>query len=127
MIIHPALVHFPIAFYLLEGFLLVLGRMRKNPSYDSFAYLVFNLALGFHAAAAVAGLYDAGWFAHLEGKTRTHLISAVTLGTLSLFRWALWKKERKLGLAPSTLLIASAGLSIGMTLITAWLGGELVY
>ena len=58
ILIHPILVHFPIAFYFLELVLLSLWRFKKDNSYFRFARFTFRLGYLFMILAMAAGLID---------------------------------------------------------------------
>ena len=60
MLIHPLLIHFPIAFNFLETFLVALAFFSKDERYRDFSRLIFKCTIPVIVIAAIAGVYDAG-------------------------------------------------------------------
>lgn len=129
--LHPMVVHFPIALYLL-GVLLTLGYLwRHTPDYERFAYWTFILAWISVVVAALAGLVDQGSLAPNDPR-RDNINNHITTGVVLLvinglvvyyrFRWAdvLATSRRWQYLA----LMAAGVVAVA---VTGWLGGELVY
>lgn len=129
--LHPTVVHFPIALYLL-GVLLTLGYLwRRTPDYERFAYWTFILAWISVVVAALAGLVDQGSLAPNDPR-RDNINNHITAGVVLLvinglvvyyrFRWAdvLATSRRWQYLA----LMAAGVVAVA---VTGWLGGELVY
>ena len=124
IVFHPPLVHFPIAFYCLELLLLFLWRFKKDAAHLRFARFSFNLGYLFMLAAVVAGLKDAGGLVGITGKVRPHVYGAVCvfgIYTARLFVWRYAPKEN------SSIHLAGALLGTLAVLLTAFLGGEIVY
>lgn len=123
-VIHPMLVHFPIAFYLLEFFLLLLAVWKKDPAYEKSAGIVFALAFLGTLAAIGSGFIDAGGWDGIAGKVRPHAISAAVTFVLQIPRGLYWKfsKPRKI-----SVLWISGALVYALIVWTAYLGGEMVY
>lgn len=128
--LHPMTVHFPIVLYLL-GVGLTIGYLwRKQVDMEQFAYWCFNLSLLMAVLSALVGLIDQNQLT-LDDPRRDavddHITSAISFilinggivylrlrwpDVLARYRW------RYLGLL---------GLGTLAILLTAWLGGELVY
>lgn len=126
LLYHPYLVHFPIAFFLLEALLVLIWARTRNAKYQDFAYLTFRLGLVATVVAMIAGYVDAGG---LNPMVRTHFYSALCLLVVNLVRWALFGRyrwnlytSRTLGMGWFLLLV-----SVALVIATGHLGGELVY
>ena len=124
LVFHPPLVHFPIAFYCLELLLIILWRARKDPAYLRFAQFSFRLGYLFMLAAIAAGLKDAGGFAGIAGKVKPHFYSALAVFGIYTVRAFVWKYAPK---ENSRIQLAGAFLGTAVVLLTAFLGGEIVY
>ena len=57
---HPVIVHFPIAFLVLEAVLLSLWRVTGKPAHEPLAYACLHLSLWTMLIVAIAGVHDAG-------------------------------------------------------------------
>lgn len=123
-VIHPILIHYPIAFYLLEIFLLFLSVWKKDPAYEKSAGVVFALAFLGTLAAMGSGFIDTGGWEGIAGKVRPHAISALTTFILQIPRALYWKcsQSRKV-----SVLLISGILVYAVVAYTAYLGGEMVY
>ena len=121
------LVHFPIAFCVLEFIFLLLWRFKRDPTYLRFARIVFTAALLGILLAMAAGLYDAGGLKGVHGEVREHAIAALGFLGIYVLRAFLWRFGKK-GDVPAGLILLSGSL-IGLVLaaVTAYHGGELVY
>jgi uncharacterized membrane protein len=129
--IHPMVVHFPIALYLL-GVLFTLGYLwRRVSDYERFAQWSFLLAWISVAVNALIGLVDLGVLAPGDprrGTINNHITAGVALLILNglvvyyRVRWAdvliSARRWQYLG------LMAAGVVAL---VITGWLGGELVY
>ncbi len=129
--LHPMVVHFPIALYLL-GVLLTLGYLwRGRPDYERFGYWAFVLAWISVAVAALVGLVDLGGLAP-DDPRRNSVNSHITAGVALLvinglvvyyrFRWedVLTSSRRWAYLG----LMAAGAVAV---VIAGWWGGELVF
>lgn len=121
---HPPVVHFPIAFYVLECFLLGLWTWKRDDQFKRFAFLVFRLGYLFMVAAMIAGYVDAGG---ITSVVRRHFFAA--LGTLAVYtvRGILWCKLKETNLHYRQILFWSSVAGILIVAFTALEGGELVY
>ncbi len=129
--LHPMVVHFPIALYLL-GVLFTLGYLwRGVPDYERFAYWAFVLAWMGVASAALLGLVDLGGLAPQDPR-RASINNHITAGVALLiinglvvyyrFRWPdALTSSRRWG------YLALIGAGAAAVVISGWLGGELVY
>ena len=127
MLFHPALVHFPIAFYVLEFILLIFYAVKKDAQYRHFALFVFKAGFVLMIAAAVAGYIDAGGISQIQMKKLDHFRAAMLLATASVLRAFYWRFGRADRKYDSVILTASSLLVNLLVLLTAYLGGELVY
>ena len=127
MPIHSMLVHFPIAFCLLEFFFLFLWQFKKDPTYLRVARTVFRLTFFMILIAMAAGLYDAGGFDEIHGAVREHVIAALGFFGVYLIRSSLWGFGKKADSAAKWILFAGSLAGILLMVITAYHGAELVY
>lgn len=126
-LVHPILVHFPIAFYFLELVLLLFWIAKQDPNYLRFALFSFKSGYVFMILAIIAGFVDAGGFDHITGRVRTHFFAASSvfaLYTVRAFFWRFAKADEKF-YQPTHVLFALAGNLL--VAITGYFGGVLVY
>jgi uncharacterized membrane protein len=129
--LHPMVVHFPIALYLL-GVLFTLGYLwRHTPDYERFAYWSFVLAWISVAVAALVGLVDLGSLAP-DDPRRNSINNHITAGVALLIINGLvvYYRLRWADVLASSRRWAYLGLmaaGAAAVTITGWLGGELVY
>jgi uncharacterized membrane protein len=129
--LHPMVVHFPIALYLL-GVLLTLGYLwRTTAEYERFAYWTFVLSGISVVVAALVGLVDLGTLAPDDprrGTVNNHITSGVALlvvnGLLVYYRFR-WPDVLNGSRRRQYLALMAVGVAALVT--TGWLGGELVY
>lgn len=127
LLIHPITVHYPIAFYVLELILLLLWNFKNNPAYFQFASFAFKAGYIGMLIAMAAGFYDAGGFAGIQGRVRTHFFAALSvfvLYTLRAFFWRFGKPEQNRYRATQILFAAAGNILVA---ITGYFGGLLVY
>ncbi len=124
MAFHPPLVHFPIAFYCLELLLLIFWQTKKDPAYLRFAQFSFRLGYILMLAAIAAGLKDAGGLSGISGKVRPHFYSALAVFVIYTVRAFVWKFAPK---EKTSIQFAGALFGTAAVLLTAFLGGEIVY
>lgn len=126
-LIHPVLVHFPIAFYFLELVLLLFWIARQDLSYLRFALFSFRAGYVFMILTVIAGFVDAGGFAHITGRVRTHVFAAASVFTLYTVRALFWRFARadEKSYPLTHILFALAGNLL--VAITGYFGGMLVY
>jgi uncharacterized membrane protein len=129
--LHPAVVHFPIAFYLL-GVLFTAGYLwRHTPDYERFAYWSFVLAWIGVGVAALFGLVDQAGLSPGDPRRDTinnHITGGVVLlmlnGLVVYYRFR-WKNVLAGPRRWEYLGLMAAGTAV-LTLTGFW-GGELVY
>ncbi len=128
--IHPMLVHFPIALFCFEFFLLFWGYFKKRKDYLDLAQVSFFGAYLFLLTALVTGYFDAGGeIADLfEGSVKPHFYAAAVLFLISTVRLILWKtlgKSGQAGFVPVKL--TGSALTVAALLVTGYWGGRIVY
>ncbi len=123
---HPALVHYPIAFYFLELALLILWQTKRDPAYLRFARFSFKLGYLFMLVALASGFIEAGGFQGIVGKVRPHAFGAVSVFTIATIRLILGRFASKEN--PSRAILIAGALILNIAVMTtAFFGGELVY
>jgi uncharacterized membrane protein len=123
---HPYIVHFPIALFMLEAFLIVLWSARKDEVYERFSFFALKAALFVMPFVMVAGALDAGG---LVPRVQRHAVFAFSLLVVSVVRFifrfkvgpALWQGRWK------TLYLVLVLVSVVLTIFTGHFGGKLVY
>ncbi len=125
--IHPMMVHFPVALYLLEILLIAFWIFKKDAVYRRFALFVFRAAFLGMIASAVTGWLDAGGWNNIEGKTAAHFYGALTLGALQLGRFFYWHLGKPSGDKGARICLLTALAACAALMYTAYHGGELVY
>ncbi len=130
-LIHPKLVHFPIAFLLGALALDVWGAIRKNEFYHRVAWVQLVLALVFAVLAVVSGLLAANNVPHNDlshetmetHETLGYIIAAVLL-VLFVWRWRLQGNFPQKGAALYWLVLV---IGSGLMVYSSDLGGKMVY
>ena len=125
--IHPFFTHFPVALYVFECFLLALFVFKKEDQYKKFANLTFRAAYGMSIFAMISGLRDAGWLKNMKGDVLEHALFAAGLFVLNTIRGIYWCKGKESAPSNATILLIGAILSVVLTILTGFEGGELVY
>ena len=128
--LHPMTVHFPIALYLL-GVLLTGGYLwRGQIEYERFAYWSFILSWLATIVASLIGLIDQNQLELTDPRranVNNHITSGVALiiinGLLVYMRFRWVDVLQRYRWRYLSLMI----FGVVAVLITAWLGGELVY
>ncbi|HET9852918.1 MAG TPA: DUF2231 domain-containing protein [Candidatus Limnocylindrales bacterium] len=126
--IHPMLVMFPVALFTVAVVFDVLYLATGTDELARFAFWSISIGLVFGLGAAVFGLID--WLGIRMG-TRARRVGAwhglgnAALVLLFALSWLL--RIGDLEYAPGILPFVVALIGIGIALVTAWLGGELVY
>lgn len=128
-LLHPLVIHFPIALLVVALVLEFLGWFR--PSWNLGSAAAWNLHLGFlgAAVAVVTGWYRArsmGFEPDLKPVLEIHRwlgIGTLALALLCVFLW--WEARKKASMVPwYRAVLLAAALMVGMT---GHYGGTLVY
>jgi uncharacterized membrane protein len=128
--LHPPTVHFPIAFYLLGALLTLAYLWRGQADYERFAYWSFILSWLATLVSSLVGLFDQSQL-ELSDPRRDNINTHITAGVALLIinglliymrlRWADVLVSRRWS------YLGLMALGVAAVLMTAWLGGELVY
>jgi len=126
-ILHPALVHFPIAFYFLELVLWAFWLAKEDPAFARFAQFSFRLGYGFMLVSIVSGFIGIGGWRGLSGDVSTHFYGALGVFAFYTAKGILLRTSdfKQPSLARVQLFSALAGNAL--VTWTAYLGGKLVY
>ena len=126
--IHPMLVMFPVALFTVAVLFDVLYLATGTEDFARFAFWSISVGLVLGLGAAVFGLID--WLGIRSG-TRARRIGAWhgigNVVVVGLFAISWFARLGRLEYAPGILPFVFALGGIGIALVTAWLGGELVY
>ena len=126
---HPILIHFPIAFYLLELVLLVFWRVKKDPAYRRFALFAFQFGFLMMIFTLASGLIDAGGLESIrkyEG-VRRHFLAAATVAVFYTVRTFIWKRVGEGAKPEAWIHLAGAATGNALVVLTGYFGGLLVY
>ncbi len=128
-VIHPMIVHFPIALFCFEFFLLILWRLKNKSEYQFAAGVSFLTAYVILFAALVTGYRDAGGtIADLfNGHVKPHFLSAASLFTLVTVRFILSRSMKPGTAGHGFVRIAGSALTVIAVFVTGFWGGQLVY
>lgn len=124
---HPAAVHFPIAFYVLEFLLLIFWVVKRDDAYKRFAAFTFRLGYLAMLVAIGTGLYDAGGFDGIIGKVKPHFFAALSVFILYTARALFWKFGKKESTMYSKIQLVGTAAGTALVLWTGFFGGEIVY
>jgi len=127
MVFHPPLVHFPIAFYLLELVCLLFWLAKQDPAYRRFALFSFRFGYLLMGAAIGAGFWDAGAAFPPPVPVRPHSLAALSVLIFYTLRGAYWQWARDDQKFYPWILLGGAAAGNGLVMWTAFLGGALVY
>jgi len=122
---HPAIVHFPVAFLPVAVGADFLGRVTDSRPLCSFARSAIMVGAAGAVAAGVTGLI-AGEEVNVEGESRDMLMTHRNLNflaTLVVGAMALWRSRRA---RPSAAYLAVGGVATAVLGYTAYLGGSLI-
>lgn len=122
--LHPFMVHFPIALFFFESFLLFIARDRQDDRYQGMAKLTFKVAFFMMILALGAGLYDAGGIPEALKHARNHFFSALSFAGYQTFRFFYWSRHERYYFGWHLLLSL---IGIALVLVTGYFGGRLVY
>ena len=126
--IHPMLIVFPLGLFSIAVLSDVIYLATSNQDFALVAYWNITLGIILGLLAAVFGLID--WLAIPKGTRAKdvglwHGIGNVVIVGLMIVSWLLRMSNPVYG--SDTLPFLVALLGVAMALVTAWLGGEMVY
>jgi uncharacterized membrane protein len=123
--LHPALAHFPVAFWSASAATDAAALLTGDGAWWLWSHRALVAGLVMAALALLAGAGEA-FFRHIPREAnRTlilHISSMLTAFTCFLASLALRKQ-----MPPSTLALALSGLGLAALLIGGWFGGTIVY
>ena len=126
--VHPMLIVFPLGLLSTAVVFDVLYVFIDNPDLAIFSFWALVAGLIGGLAAAIFGLID---WARIPGGTRAKRVGAIhgigNVVVIALFAVSLASRWSSPAYLPDTLPAVLGVLGAGVSLITAWLGGELVY
>src|SRR5579871_6557288 len=124
---HPALIHFPIALFIVSMLFDLLAIWRKNPTLGAAAYFNLCLAALSSLVAVATGLIAWQWKyggAALEGNLRLHLIFGSTSAVLMCALWGIRFQRQKQGKQDVGLDYLILGLiAMALVALTGHIGG----
>lgn len=125
---HPMLVVFPIGLFATAVIFDILYLITTNPAFPTVSYYIIAAGVIGGLLAAIFGYID--WLA-LPNNSRAknigswHGLGNVTIVVLFIVSWFL--RGGSANFVPSGLALILSFAGVGLALITAWIGGELVY
>ena len=125
--LHPMLVHFPIAFFILEFVFLSFWIFKNDDSYKKFALFVFRFGFLILLAAVYEGLEEAGGFSGIKGKIAPHFYAASAFFLITLARGIYWQFGNAHHEKNKWVLLASSILGSLALMATGYFGGLIVY
>ena len=126
--LHPMLIVFPLGLFAIALVCDVIYLATNNTDFATVAFWNITLGILLGLLAAIFGLVD--WLA-IPGGTRAkqvglfHGVGNVVIVGLFIVSWLL--RQPRAAYAPDALPFVVALLGVALALVTAWLGGELVY
>jgi uncharacterized membrane protein len=125
--LHPMLVHFPIAFYVLELWLLLLWHWKSDPTFHRFASIAFKLGYLLMLSSLLSGIIDHGGFKPFEGLVAVHFYWALGAAVVYTARALCWRFCRTDDRFYRLFQIGGAVAGNIVMAATAFAGGRLVY
>ncbi|HLO28618.1 MAG TPA: DUF2231 domain-containing protein [Anaerolineales bacterium] len=125
---HPMLIVFPVGLFATAVIFDILSLITANPIFPTVSYYVIAGGVIGGLLAAIFGFID--WLA-LPNNSRAkriggwHGLGNVTIVVLFAISWFL--RGGNANFVPSGLALTLSFAGIALALITAWIGGELVY
>ncbi|MGH2536314.1 MAG: DUF2231 domain-containing protein [Candidatus Promineifilaceae bacterium] len=126
--IHPILIVFPLGLLATAVIFDILNLIAPNDAFPTVSFWLITAGVVGGLLAAIFGFLD--WLA-VTRETRAksvglwHGIGNVVVVLLFALSWLLRRGEP--GTAPTTLAFVLSLLGAALALVTAWLGGEMVY
>lgn len=124
--LHPMLITFPLGLLSTGVIFDVVWLITSDARWYQVAYYMIGGGIVGGLAAAVAGWVD---WAAIPSRTRARRVGLVhgvgNVAVLALFALS-WLLRREAPGAPPTEAVVASMAGLGLALITAWLGGELV-
>ena len=125
--IHPILIVFPLGLLATGVIFDVIYLIWGNPTMATVAYYMIAAGIGGGAIAALPGWVD--WFAIPSGTRAksvglTHGLGNVLVLVLFIVSW--WLRRNSPNYQPDTFAYILSFAGAGLSLLTGWLGGELV-
>jgi uncharacterized membrane protein len=124
--LHQMLVMFPVGLLGTSAVFDLMHLLLGRPGAAEVAYALISAGIIAGLIAAPWGTID--WLSIPKGTRAKRIGAAHGLGNgvmLGLFALSWWLRQEQAG-QPSTLAIVLALAGVGLSLVTAWLGGELV-
>ncbi|HEX6059829.1 MAG TPA: DUF2231 domain-containing protein [Gemmatimonadaceae bacterium] len=125
--IHQMLIVFPLGLLATAVLFDIVWLVRDRPGWAAASYHMIFAGIVFGLVAAVPGFVD--WLGIPSGTRakRIGLLHAVgNVVVLALFAGSFWQRYVGDPLVPSTAAIAMGVAGAALSLVTGWLGGELV-
>lgn len=126
--VHPMLIVYPLGLLSAAVVFDVLYVVTANPDLATFAFWALLVGLVGGLAAAIFGLID--WLA-IPKATRARRVGAIHGGgnvlVVGLFALSFWWRLDGAQYLPDVMPLIFGLLGAAIALVTAWLGGELVY
>ncbi|HLW60906.1 MAG TPA: DUF2231 domain-containing protein [bacterium] len=128
MLIHPTVVHFPIAFWLASTFFDLMGWRRPGTFYRDMAFWLVGLGLVGAAGSILLGWADllaqeqqgVGTGLLLRHNVHSVLAYASTAAYLGVFLWR-WRRANR----PSSGILLLSLMGAALVTVTGYLGGEM--
>jgi uncharacterized membrane protein len=124
---HQMLVVFPLGLLPVAVIFDIVGMFTKNDFWYQLSFYMIAAGLIGGLAAAIPGLID---YLAIPSGTRAKRVGLLHGGgnliVIVLFALSWWLRYRNANHIPDNLAITIALLAVGLSLATAWLGGELV-
>ena len=125
--VHPMLIVFPIGLLATSLFFDILYFITRNTNFTTASYYMIAAGAIGGLLAAIFGFID--WLGLPTSRAKSiggwHGLGNFTIVVLFIISWFL--RRGNANFVPGTLAFILSIVGIGMALITAWIGGELVY
>ena len=125
-LLHPAIVHFPVAFFVLATTCFCYAHLRKREQWFEFAWVVWLAGYFLSLLSLVTGIWDSGGIGNRPRPHSTFGFAFVI--SYALLAFVVWR-VRQGKLSPQKALLSIyllAAIGGGLLLLTAYTGGEVV-